>query len=259
MNQEIYQNIESWFETYSNSFSSENEEIQLNFDLKRNHSFNTVELITELSSECELNDEQLLISKTIALLHDVGRFEQLLKHETFSDNEQDNHIDLGIDLLKSENVLGKLEEDTAQIIFECIRYHDIDNLPKSVNENALTFLKLLRDADRIDILNILSKYYTEYKPGANKRLEMELADKPEISKMVYKLVMDEKVVSKKDVLTLNEQKLHQMSWVYDLNFKKSFKVVSEKNYLKKIYESLPKKDEVIDMYRQMKIYLENNL
>ncbi|WP_321516764.1 HD domain-containing protein [Marinifilum fragile] len=259
MNQEIYQNIKFWFDTYTNRFLSENDEIQLNFDLKRSHSFNMVEIITELSLDCELDDDQLLIAKTIALLHDVGRFEQLLKHETFSDNEQDNHIDLGIAILKSENVLEQLEEETVQIIFECIRFHEISTLPKSINENALTFLKLLRDADRIDILNIFSKYYSECKPGTNKRLEMELADKPEISKMVYKSVMDEKVISKKDILTLNEQKLHQMSWVYDLNFKRSFKVVSEKNYLKKIYESLPKKDEVIDMYRQMKIYLENNL
>ena len=71
--------------------------------------------------------------------------------------------------------------------------------------------------------------------------------------------MEDKVVDAKDVLTLNDLKILQMSWVFDLNFKRSFKIVSERTFLKQIYETLPKKDLVIDMYRQMKIYLENHL
>lgn len=259
MNQEIYENIELWFDNYSASFTSNNEEIQLNLELKRNHSFNSVEIISDLSLANNLNESETLIAKTIALLHDVGRFEQLCKHETFSDSEQINHIEIGISILKSENILSSLSDDVCEIILECIKYHDINEIPKTVPENIIPYLKLIRDADRIDALNIVSKYYSECKPGKNKRLEMELADKPEISKKVYKAIMDEKVVTKKDILTLNDQKLYQMSWVYDFNFKKSFKIISEKSYLKKIYESLPKKDEVIDMYRQMKIFLENKL
>ncbi|NOU61728.1 HD domain-containing protein [Marinifilum caeruleilacunae] len=259
MNQEIYENIRSWFDTYSNSLTSENDEIQFNIELKRNHSFNTVELLSDLMQEASVSETETLIARISALVHDVGRFEQLMNYETFSDTDHVNHIDLGISLLQSENVLSELDDDKKEIVFECIRYHGVDVLPKSINENALTIAKLLRDADRIDALNIVSKYYSEYKSGTNKRLEMELADQPEISKKVYKAIVDEKVVSNKDVLTLNELKLHQMSWIYDLNFKKSFKIVSEKNYLKKMYETLPKKDEVIDMYRQMKIFLENQL
>lgn len=259
MNQKIYENIESWFDDYSNSFSSKNEEIQLNIELKKNHSYNTVEIISDLMQAREINEIDSLIAKTCALLHDIGRFEQLINYETFSDTDQAHHIDIGISVLKSENVLTELAEDTIEIIFECIRHHESSELSKSINKNALTIAKLLRDADRIDALNIVSNYYSEYKSGTNRRLEMELTDKPDISKKVYKSIMDEKVVNQKIVLTLSEQKIRQMSWIYDLNFKKSFKIVSEKNYLKKIYESLPKKDEVIDMYRQMKIYLENNL
>lgn len=259
MNQEIYENIQLWFDNYSSNFTIDNEEVQLNLELKRNHSFNTVEIISDLSQSNNVTERKTSIAKTCALLHDVGRFEQLTKYETFSDTEHENHIDLGLSVLRTENVFNDLDEESVEIILEAIRYHEISELPKSINENAIEVVKLLRDADRIDILNIVSKYYSECKSGTNKRLELELTDKSEISKKVYKAIMDEKVVSKKDVLTLNELKLHQMSWVFDLNYKKSFKIVSEKNYLKKIYESLPKKDEVIDMYRQMKIFIENRL
>jgi len=128
-----------------------------------------------------------------------------------------------------------------------------------MDEKNRIFIQLIREADRIDILNIVSKYYSNYKPGSNKRLELELADKPDISKKVFKSIMDEKVVDYKDVLTLNDLKLQQMSWIFDLNLKQSFRIVSEKTYLKLIYDTLPKKDSVIDMYRQMKIFLENEL
>ncbi len=71
--------------------------------------------------------------------------------------------------------------------------------------------------------------------------------------------MAEKVSSREDVETVNDLKLHQMSWVFDLKYKRSFKVVSEKSYIKAIFETLPKRDLVIDMYRNMKIFMENQL
>ncbi|WP_421918697.1 HD domain-containing protein [Marinifilum sp.] len=259
VNQEIYENIECWFINYTKHFYSKKEEIQLNLDLQKNHSFNTVEIISDLSTLFEFNETDTLTAKAIALLHDIGRFIQLSKFGTFAESDQLNHCDLGISILEKENVLSDLNEDTIAIILECIRFHDIEELPKSINKNAMDYLKILRDADRIDVLNIVSNYYSECKIGTNKRLELELSNKPEISQKVYKSILAEKVVNKKDINSINELKIHQMSWVFDLNYQMSFQIVSQKNYLKKIYESLPKKDEVIDMYRQMKIYLENNL
>jgi len=71
--------------------------------------------------------------------------------------------------------------------------------------------------------------------------------------------MAEKVSKREDVVSLNDLKLFQMSWVFDLKHKRSFKVVSENSYIKAIFETLPKNDEVIDMYRNMKIFMENQL
>lgn len=259
VNQEIYENIKSWFGEYTESISSESEEIQMNLDLKKNHSYNTAEIIEDLAKTIDLSESDILIAKTAALLHDIGRFEQLVNFETFSDTEQANHINLGISTLESNSVLDCLNEETKEIILECIRLHHVTELPKTIDENKLVFVQLLRDADRIDILNIVSKYYSDCKTGDNKRLEMELADKPDISKKVFKRIIDEKTADYKDVLTLNDLKLQQMSWIYDFKLKQSFRIVSKNTYLKRIFDTLPKKDSVIDMYRQMKIYLENNL
>lgn len=259
VNQEIYENIVSWFEKYTESLVCDTEEIQVNLDLKKNHSFNTTKIIEALALTIDMSEVDILLAKSAAILHDVGRFEQLLKYNTFADTDQINHIDLGIAFIKEQEFTSLISDEELEIILDCIKYHTGSEIPKTMDEKNRIFIQLIREADRIDILNIVSKYYSNYKPGSNKRLEMELADKPDISKKVFKSIMDEKVVDYKDVLTLNDLKLQQMSWIFDLNLKQSFRIVSEKTYLKLIYDTLPKKDSVIDMYRQMKIFLENEL
>ena len=259
MKQEVYNSIETWFKNYVAGFESEIEEIRTNIDLKKNHSFRVAELIMELSEEGEFSEMDLVLAKTAALLHDIGRFEQLTKHGTFSDTEQINHIQLGISTLEENNILSELSEEESKIVIDSILNHNKTQLPKSTDSNSLPFIKLVRDADKIDILHIAADYYSNSKPGSNKRLEMELSDKHDISKKIVQNIINEKVVDDKDVMTLNDLKLQQMSLIFDLNSKKSFKIVSKKTYLKQIFETMPKKDEVIDTYRQMKIFLENRL
>lgn len=259
MKQEVYNNIETWFINYVAGFENGIGEIKINIDLKRDHSFRVVDLIRELGEEAGLDESDIILAQTSALLHDVGRFEQLAKYGTFSDTEEINHIQLGIKTITENNILTELTEDEIQSVIESIKNHNALQLPKSIDSQLLPFVQILRDADKIDILSIASNYYSNNKQGSNKRLEMELSDQPEISKKVHQSIIDEKLVDYKDVLTLNDLKLYQMSLIFDLNFKKSFKIISQKTYLKQIFESLPKKDLVIDMYRQMKIYLENQL
>lgn len=259
MKQEVYNNIETWFINYVAGFESEIGEIKVNINLKRDHSFRVIDLIKELGEEAGLDESDIILAQTSALLHDVGRFEQLAKYGTFSDTEEINHIQLGIEIITENNILTELTENETQSVIESIKNHNTLQLPKSIDSQQLPFVKILRDADKIDILSIASNYYSNNKQGSNKRLEMELSDQPKISKKVHQSIINEKLVDYKDVLTLNDLKLYQMSLIFDLNFKKSFKIVSQKTYLKQIFESLPKKDLVIDMYRQIKIYLENQL
>lgn len=257
MKQEVYNSIETWFNAYVAGFEGSNEKD--NIILKRDHSFRVVELAKELGKKLELTDSDFLLVQCASLLHDVGRFEQLATYGTFSDTDEINHIQLGLTSLANCDVLSELSEKERNIVIECITYHNEFILPKTINPLALPLLHILRDADTIDILNIATNYYLNNKIGTNKRLEMELSDKHDVSKKVYQSIMDEKLVAFKNVLTINDLKLYQMSLIYDLNFKRSFKIISEKTYLKQIFETLPKKDLVIDMYRQMKIFLENQL
>jgi len=47
-----------------------------------------------------------------------------------------------------------------------------------------------------------------------------------------------------DLKTLNDFKLLQIGWVYDLNFVPSFQIVKKKKYLEKLEEALPQSKEI---------------
>jgi len=257
--EESYNKISTWYDSYASEFFSEDDEIQINIDLIKTHASRVVENVRELGSSIDVEESDLFLLQTAALLHDVGRFVQLVEHGTYADNEESNHIQIGLDVIEAHNVLNDLEEADKALIIDCVKMHDLNILPKMSDERSLALIHLLRDADRIDVLRIVSDYYTHKKVHPNRHLDMELKDMPGIAKKISKDIMAEKVASREDVETLNDLKLFQMSWIFDMKYKRSFKMVSEKSYIKAIFETLPKSDVVIDMYRNMKIFMENQL
>lgn len=256
---ESYNKIRTWYDAYVLEFSSEDPEIQINIDLLKEHASRVIENVNELALSVNLDESNLFLLQTAALLHDIGRFEQLVKHGTYADNEDSNHIQIGLNVIEEHDVLKALEEEEKQLVIDCVRMHDLSELPKISDEHSLALIHLLRDADRIDVLRIVSDYYTHKKVHPNRHLDMELKDMPAISKKIGKAIMAEKVATREDVETVNDLKLYQMSWIFDMKHKSSFKMVSEKSYIKAIFETLPKNDIVIDMYRNMKIFMENQL
>lgn len=259
MIQESYNKIRTWYDSYVSEFSSEDQEIQINIDLIKKHTCQVLENVNELGLSINLDESDLLLIETAALLHDVGRFEQLIQKGTYIDNDDLNHIQFGLDVIEQHEVLKTLEEGEKNLVIDCVRMHDLSVLPKITDERALALVHLLRDADRIDVLRIVSDYYTHKKLQPNKHLDMELKDMPAIAKKICDAILAERVAKRENVETVNDLKLMQMSWVFDMKHKRSFKIVSEKSYIKAIFETLPKRDLVIDMYRNMKIFMENQL
>jgi len=257
--QESYNKIRTWYDSYVSEFSSEDPEIQINIDLIKEHAYRVVENVKELTLSINLEESNLFLLETAALLHDVGRFEQLVQNGTYTDSDDLNHIQIGLDVIEQHDVLKALEEDEMKLVVECVKMHDLSVLPKISDERSLVLIHLLRDADRIDVLRIVSDYYTHKKLHPNRHLDMELKDMPAIAKKVCTAILVERVAKREDVVTVNDLKLMQMSWIFDMKYKRSFKIVSEKSYIKAIFETLPKTDLVIDMYRNMKIFMENQL
>ena len=71
--------------------------------------------------------------------------------------------------------------------------------------------------------------------------------------------MKGKLVQMTDLRTLNDFKLLQLGWVYDLNFPRTFQIVKERRYLEKIRQALPQSSSrVEEIYARARAYLEKN-
>ncbi len=246
----LYTNIvkyHKWFNNYIDQYVQLYPDLKENIEIKADHCIKVSHEIVELAKNLNLQQNDILLAKTIGLFHDVGRFKQYVKYKTFSDSKSQNHAELAIEVLNENNLLKDLSYNEVEIIQKSILNHNRAEIIIDQNEKVNFFSKLIRDADKLDIWRLITEYYMIKEQNAenkNQTLELELPDNDRISDEVFEAIKNEQLVLKESMRTLNDFKLLQIGWLFDLNFDYSVKRVYEKKYLNKIFESLPKNKKV---------------
>ena len=251
----LYEKVTS----YMSSFSSTNNLIQKNFELKIGHINRVIFNAEKIAESLLMESEQIKLAKVIALLHDVGRFEQMMQHETFNDTESVDHAQLGVSIIKDKEWLSDLDQSVSNTIYTAILAHNKLEIPENTSHDERLFSKIIRDADKIDILTIAVKEFSYQNREKNMLFSYGLKDTPVASKAIVKRIMDEELPLKKDLQTLTDFKLIQLAFVYDLNFKKSFVMINQQQLLKQLFDTMPKSDQIFEIYRKVRIYFENKL
>jgi hypothetical protein len=256
MNEEIFLTLKGWFNKYVSTYSFPNPTDQRNIDLKFEHTYKVVELITTIGEEI-LSAEELYLAKITALFHDLGRFEQYKRYKTFSDAKSEDHAALAIKIILENDLLAEISQESSQLILKAISYHNKMNLPEDETDKVLLYSKLIRDADKLDIWRVVINDYKQ--KDNNKVVGLGLTSKNNISDSICQQIIAEKPVAYKDLKTLNDLKLTQMGWVYDINFQKSLKIIEEREYIDKLFMTLPPSDKAREVYEQIKSYINNKL
>lgn len=255
----ILPSLKSWFEDYTCKFSSDDPTFQENIDLKIGHTRRVCEAILDIGGSLNLSKEDLCVAEASALMHDIGRFEQYRKYGIFADYRSEDHAALGVKVIKENRVLEGLDPVKAWIILRIIGYHNRAILPFREEEHCLFFLKLLRDADKVDIWRVVTDYYQNAGNKRNQTIELDLPEIDRISDQVYNALMNGELAQMSDLKTLNDFKLLQIGWIYDVNFRRTFQIIRERGYLEKIRDALPKKSaRVSEVYKLAVAYLERN-
>jgi len=253
INKQTVEDLKKWFESYIQTFKSDDADLRQNVELKEEHAKRVCEEILYIGKELKLSNQNLYLAEIMALFHDIGRFEQYKNYRTFVDQKSVNHAELGVKILKENNVLGKFDKSTKDLILKAILYHNRAILPQKETKVCLFFSKLLRDADKLDIWRVVTDYYC--KDEKNEAIELGLPDTAGISNDVYKDLMNKKIVNFRHLKNLNDFKLLQVGWIYDINFKPTFKRIEERNYLNIIYDVLPKSQKIKDIFDMVQLYL----
>jgi HD superfamily phosphodiesterase len=255
----ILAGLRVWFETYVSLFVSDDPIFQENIDLKVGHTCRVCEAILDIGGSLNLSMEEICLAETSALLHDIGRFEQYSRYRTFSDYRSEDHAELGVKVIKANRILNGFKPAEAGIILRVIGYHNRAALPVGEDERCLFFLKLLRDADKVDIWHVVTDYYQNAGNNRNRTIELDLPDIDQISDPVYNALMKGELAQMADLKTLNDFKSLQIGWIYDVNFPRTLQIIREKRYLEKIRGALPQKSvRAEEIYRKARAYLERN-
>ena len=239
----IVEHLHSWFSDYVSGYYSEDTDIDFHIRLKELHTLRVCSNIMSIGYDLKLSECELYLAETIALLHDIGRFEQYKKYRTFSDGKSQDHALLGISILEMEGVLVDICKKERNILLDAIRFHNTFEIPGNVDPESLLFIKLIRDADKLDILDILVDFYE--KPGDYPNLSVsEAYMRPGYSQQVLSDVLNGKLLDYNNVKTSDDMKLLRLSWVFDINFRYTFECIKNKGYWEKIIKSLPDNEDI---------------
>ncbi len=244
MNDEDLQFFKRWFSDFCESFSTHLAEDQRNITLKREHTAHVCSNIVHIARELSLAESGAMLAEVVALFHDVGRFPQYRRFRTFVDGVSVNHAALGVKVLLESNVLERLPRRDRDIVVRAVALHNVLTVPDGLDGDTLLAVKMIRDADKLDIWRVFSDYYTEREENRASAAGLGLPDVPDYSANVLSSLLKKEVARMADLKTLNDFKLLQLSWMYDVNFTCSLKLAAERNYIDAIAAALPQADEI---------------
>ncbi len=256
---EDYSSVCNQVMDYIYSFQSEDEIDNHNYNLKREHTNKVIGYTEVLTRSLKCDEDTILIAEMSALLHDVGRFEQYRIYKSFLDSESKDHAEIALKLIEENGWLDTLTKFSKNMIKKVIYYHNKYSISETENPAVVFISKILRDADKIDILDIASKEFSEETKIKNPAFSYNLKESDEISRPVLLSMLSGKMPNKSDLRTVADFKMLQISLVYDINFRESFLIINKNKYLKRIFETLPLNDEIYEAYNKARVYVENRL
>ena len=221
----------------------------MNYDMKErmieykyNHSYRVVHQSEEICRSLDLDNVERDLASLIALLHDIARFRQWTDYKTFRDKDSFDHGDEGEKILFEEGEIKNYicDKEDYDIIRKAVRNHNKYIIEDGLSERELLHSKIVRDADKIDIL---------YAFSTNRLLEIENDDSP-INEEVRKQFYKHESIDRKIVKSVNDRAVAKFSLIFDLYYDYSLERVYSEKYIDKIYEGMKNKELFKEFYEE---------
>ena len=208
-------------------------------EYKYYHSYRVQKYSEKISDMLNLGLKDKRLASDIGLLHDIGRFHQLEKYNSFCDKKFD-HADYGAKILFEDNLILNYDINKCdyEIVKKAIRNHNKYQIEDGLNERELFFAKLVRDADKIDILNAFSSIRV---------LEICECDE-EISPSVREEFFNNIIVRNVNV-----------AFLFDINFEVSYRIIKEEDFINKFYDAIKHKEIFKEYFDYANKYLDEVL
>ncbi len=197
-----------FFEEYVSKFDKNNEKV----NHKYNHTYRVVGYAKDIAKSLNLDEKEFNRASVCALFHDLGRFEQVTKYDTYEDSKSIDHGDRSYEILIENNY-------NDEIVQKAVKFHNKKEVPK-FDELTDMHCKLVRDADKVDILII---HGTSVKDN-NYRIDDVI-----INNFKNRELIDNGYGASNDFMYV----LRELAFFFDVNFKRSMEIILENDLLNK--------------------------
>lgn len=230
------------FAEYTDRYNSSDTKIKLKID----HTYRVAGLCREIAESLSLGEDDVNIAWMIGMLHDIGRFEQVRRYNTFSDAESIDHAQFGADLLFREGLIesylgrtveeaisdGVIDKATLEIIELAIRNHSAYRVQEEISDRQLMFCNIIRDADKIDILRVNTELPLEEIYNVSTK-ELKSAA---ITKEVLEAFYEEHAVLRSLKKAPVDNVVGHISLCYELVFSISFDIVRRQGWIYRLLD-----------------------
>ena len=242
---------EKAFKKYLENYDLDDDRIKL----KVTHTYGVVDASQRLAQKLNLSKEDTDLSKLIALLHDIGRFEQTKSIKGIYDNADSyvfDHADYGVKVLFEDGLIREFIEDDSydEIIKTAILNHNKIKIDDAVEGRALVHSKLIRDNDKMD--NFRVKLTENYKVllGTD---DIDFIENEKISDIIYETFMSKKLVNIHDTKTCLDRWIGYIAFIFDIYYNENFEYIKEKDLINRCFDRIAYKNaDTIDKITKMK-------
>lgn len=244
------------FLAYADRYDRNNSKVELKIVHTK-----AVTVVTErLAAALKLPEHSRRLAYLCAVYHDIGRFEQLKRYDTFLDNKSIDHADLGCEILTKERLLDGLSAREQTMVLAAVRNHNKFRIEEELDAETVLLCKLIRDADKCDIFRVFA---TEDSRDTTGQPPEGVAGET-ISDAVFDSIMAHRCVQRDDRETGLDIWVSFLAFFFDLNFQESLRfLMEEKNYRKPFLGVTFTNPETVRklgiIFREVENYVDNRL
>ncbi len=214
------------FDQYLDDYDRTDDKIHL----KIAHTYCVLKAADEICRGEGFGKEDHQLALLIALLHDIGRFEQLKQFNSFQDSLFD-HASFGVKVLFEDGMIRRFIQDSQYdgIIRKAIGCHSLYSLDEveGLTERELLHCRIIRDADKLDNFRVKETERIETLFDTPKeQVAME-----EITPKIMEQVRRESCILSGERVTHMDCWVSYLAFIFDLNFKASFRWIFKRDYM----------------------------
>ncbi len=219
-------------------------------NLKIIHTYEVIKCSDFLCDSLGLCEEDKQLAGLIALLHDIGRFEQWVRYKSFADHKTTDHAKLSSDILFKDGLIEKFIDDRQydEIIRISIEQHNKYKVDLSLDERILLFVHLIRDADKLDNFRVKEEETIETLLFAS----LNEVQQESISKEIYNQFIQNELIYAPNRKTHLDIWLSYIAFIFDLHFDASYHYIYKHNYVTRSFSRInPIEKETLMQYNQL--------